>query len=821
MKKITKSIFGMVSFSPLALIACGGPVNEFAHNKEIIVAVDPAQTNYWKQNIEEFNKTDSATKNGFKIRTISKNVFAALDFSTVGHTDTNNTPDIFYAPQDRITDLVQGGAVSYLNDFLPNLFDEITTQIGATSTEKENMKNFGTVFGLKNNRVHSEFVGIQHNKEGIVLASTENEDQTRKILQNADTDSLAELVEKGEGLFRIQDFWYGNGVLAGALEKIAQRENLKDEDGKPLNLMSKLLYTKNNQFTSGLLHSDIDPAVDSNLKPENNEYEQYFREAFKSVAKIYYPVFKAAYGSEADFKNSIWSKKGISQADLAQIIKSDMNVTQNTIFRLMKEKKLKFAIIGTWDVQNSEKSADAKSFFNITKATNETDFKQALGSWSFLINSRNNSSSPERKQALNDLFKIMFSAKTNTAYFQDDSKIPFVKSLTNQIKQEVERINQPLNVKFETLKKDLQYTDDNEIENAINAQIQKTANPKYINQTVESNWDKTTNQDASSEENYLTFGARIETGNLDASLVESANKINQLIEKYQKFAAIRNTLATIFGQTDLSKFTGNGESWQIDQSFFKVGIKDAKAGKYDLDISQSDTTAHVRKVEAFLFGANGDEQSEKDQKIEKYSKLILDNNHDLAKLEASIAAEIKEIQEKAKLIAKTPADDATIEKIARAYLNNYVSAALIRSFVSPETIKQTKAQKTTTKSGQTVDKYTLGDAEEIINEYLKSKSFDKILNVIDSDKTIENQGVGILNTDNSRFDRSNPQFSSTVWSAWNDQTFGSEVFHKSVLSKIKSEEDFAKIFFDKVAIEYYKKILLANQGTSRVIVNFS
>ncbi|WP_337902767.1 hypothetical protein, partial [Mesomycoplasma ovipneumoniae] len=84
-----------------------------------------------------------------------------------------------------------------------------------------------------------------------------------------------------------------------------------------------------------------------------------------------------------------------------------------------------------------------------------------------------------------------------------------------------------------------------------------------INQTVESNWDKTTNQDASSEENYLTFGARIETENLDPSLVESANKINSLIEKYQKFVAIRNTLATIFGQTDLSKFTGNGESWQI------------------------------------------------------------------------------------------------------------------------------------------------------------------------------------------------------------------------------------------------------------------
>lgn len=821
MNKLSKSIFGLVSFSPLAIIACGDPVNDFATNKEIIVAVDPAQTNYWKKSIEEFNKTESATKNGFKIRTISKNVFTALDFSTVGHTDTNNTPDIFYAPQDRITDLVQGGAISYLNDFSPTLFDEITKQIGATETEKENMKNFGTVFGLKNNKPHSEFVGIQHNKEGIILASTENEDEARKILLNQNTDTLAELVEKGEGIFRIQDFWYGNGVLAGALEKIAIRENLKDEDGKPLNLMSKLLYTKNNKFTSGFLHKDIDPAVDANLKPEDNEYEKYFREAMKSVAKIYYPIFKAAYQSETEYKNTVWSKKGISQADLAQIIKSDMNVAQNTIFRLMKEKKLKFAIIGTWDVQNSEKSANAKSFFNIEKATNETEFKQALGSWSFLINSRNNSSSPERKQAFTELFKIIFSAKTNTAYFQDDSKIPFAKSLTNQIKAEVEKINRPLYGKFDQLKKDLGYTEDTELEEAINKEIQKTANPKYINQTIESNWDKTTNKDASSEENYSEFTAKIETENLEPSLVENAKKINELIKKYQKFAAVRNTLGTLFGQKDLADFVGNGESWQIDQSFFKVGLKDTKVGKYDLDISQSEKTAHVRKVEGFIFGANGDETSEKDKKIEKYRDLILEGKYDLTKLEAEIAKEINEIKEKVKLIAKNPTDDATIEKIAKAYLNNYVAAALIRSFVSPETIKKTKAQKTTSKTGQTVDKYTLGSAEKIINDYLKSKSFDKILNVIDSDKKLEQNGVGILNTDNSRFDRSNPQFSSTVWGAWNDQTFGSEVFHKSVLEKINSEEDFAKIFFDKVAIEYHKKILLANQGTSKVIVNFS
>lgn len=49
MNKLSKSIFGLVSFSPLAIIACGDPVNDFATNKEIIVAVDPAQTNYWKK----------------------------------------------------------------------------------------------------------------------------------------------------------------------------------------------------------------------------------------------------------------------------------------------------------------------------------------------------------------------------------------------------------------------------------------------------------------------------------------------------------------------------------------------------------------------------------------------------------------------------------------------------------------------------------------------------------------------------------------------------------------------------------------------------
>jgi hypothetical protein len=54
-----------------------------------------------------FNKTDFHTKDGFKIKFIQKDVFGAIDLvTTLGYTD-ENVPDLIYAPQDRVTNLLQ------------------------------------------------------------------------------------------------------------------------------------------------------------------------------------------------------------------------------------------------------------------------------------------------------------------------------------------------------------------------------------------------------------------------------------------------------------------------------------------------------------------------------------------------------------------------------------------------------------------------------------------------------------------------------------------------------------------------------------------
>ncbi|WP_337905186.1 hypothetical protein [Mesomycoplasma ovipneumoniae] len=75
MKKITKSIFGMVSFSPIALIACGGPVNEFAHNKEIIVALTQPRQIIENKILKNLTKLIQQQKTALKLELFPKMSF--------------------------------------------------------------------------------------------------------------------------------------------------------------------------------------------------------------------------------------------------------------------------------------------------------------------------------------------------------------------------------------------------------------------------------------------------------------------------------------------------------------------------------------------------------------------------------------------------------------------------------------------------------------------------------------------------------------------------------------------------------------------------
>ncbi|MCU9939476.1 hypothetical protein NW739_01470 [Mycoplasmopsis felis] len=77
-----------------------------------------------------------------------------------------------------------------------------------------------------------------------------------------------------------------------------------------------------------------------------------------------------------------------------------MGNVHDSLMQFMSEGKLSYALIGTRDVQNSERAGKAKSFFNVLKVNETVPYKQAQGSWAYMVNSRNNGASEGRKKLL-------------------------------------------------------------------------------------------------------------------------------------------------------------------------------------------------------------------------------------------------------------------------------------------------------------------------------------------------------------------------------------------------------------------------------------
>ncbi|UWV81056.1 hypothetical protein [Mycoplasmopsis cynos] len=81
-------------------------------------------------------------------------------------------------------------------------------------------------------------------------------------------------------MFRFQDFWFGNGILAGAFEKIKSESN--DAKIKNANLMEKIIYTKYG-----------DARVSSGFQA-GNEYHEAFKKATKVMSDLFFPIYEAS-----------------------------------------------------------------------------------------------------------------------------------------------------------------------------------------------------------------------------------------------------------------------------------------------------------------------------------------------------------------------------------------------------------------------------------------------------------------------------------------------------------------------------------------------
>ncbi|UUM19754.1 hypothetical protein NPA11_03220 [Mycoplasma sp. 1578d] len=610
------------------------------------------------------------------------------------------------------------------------------------------MSKFGSVTGLvgseNNPKFESKLLGIRHNVEGIILASTKPEEEARKELNNPNSDSLEELVKEGKAIIRLQDFWYGNGILGGVFNKL--QEEIPELKNEKVDLMDKILYPESSKIVSG--YQNI---------PENKFYK-YFKQAVDVATRVYFPVYQGAYLLNQDeYKQTNWFKRGISQDDLKAVLTSDMNQVQNKIFELMKQRKIEYAIIGTWDLQTSQNSAETQSFFNVINTVDGEEYRQALGAWSFLVNQRNTNSSPGRRQAISQIIKIALSPEPNFEYFKADSKVQFTVKSQNDIKNKVKENTESTSKHYKEFYTSLGYKSHDELMKVF-APILELANS--ANKTPFYQWETVTEDEPLNDSNVIK--GEFFTGEKGAirTFVEfKPESLATLTANLKDEIALRNALAAMFSKK-MSQFSFQGKSWLIKDGIIKPEEFDKKA-----DLKDGDGW-HLRKIEKVIFGANGDNNDEKMAVVNKVISALANN---------SLETLYKEVEDNAlkfiKEVAITPASDDVIKKAARLHFNEFVNQAVWQNFVG----EQVKEKEKTLPNGATV-----AQIQTEVNNFLKTLSFDKILDVLTSHKSIKDGGVGEIKFQPNRIDHSNPILTASLWGNWNDQTFGNVQFLQNI-----------------------------------------
>ncbi|APJ38095.1 hypothetical protein [Mycoplasmopsis pullorum] len=789
-KKLLLGGLGLGGLTLVATSAACGPDTKAEEIKEIVIGVDGVQKDFYNKVIEEFNKTEYHTKHGFKITILEKDVFSAKEIGTTGASDYKVVPDIFYAPE--ITDLASKNALTNLDKFDPSLFDTITTQLGLSDAEKQSMKEYGTVSGIERNAAkptpEKRLYGIRHNVEGIVMASNLDYETTKNVLLSPNTNSLKELVEEGLAIVRLQDFWYGAGIMGGVFTEIAKQNSGKKD---LQDLMAKILYSDGASAKSGFIIGD--------------KYHEHFKKGVQAAMDLVFPIWQAAYlMNEEEFKQTKWAQRGITQSDLVAVIDKDMGTVQQKIWELLKAKKINFAVVGTWDVQNTQKNADTNVFVNVIKATDESAYVQQPGAWSYAINSRNNGASAERKGAISEFIKLIFKLEPYKAYFKSDSKIPYgnhmqdelKKSMTNELKEE--------NKEFAKFYEPLGYTSADEFIDAYHSQGKVLSKAKVDYGT----WDISNSNTPLDEKNII----KVDYG-LDGAEFESEAWV-ELKNALKPVTGLRNAEAALLG-IELSALVGDGQPWQVGPEIIKSEFVQAHP---ELIQNAEIGTLHVRKVEDYIFGANGDSGDSKEALYAKITEAI--KNNTLNALYEEVKAKATEFAN----AAKVEVSDEVITKASELYFNNYVNNAQIRVLV------EKVAPKFVLRKDGTASDVELSKATDEIAKYEKNGAINKILDVVTSRRSIEDGGLGVLTTLTERIDHSNPQFASTVWGIWNDSTFGNKVFIKETADKILAKKtetpdldakaEFTAAVLEQMSKLYSDKAKIMTETALQLVVTF-
>lgn len=816
MNKTTKWVLkiGAISLSaiPVAtLVSCGGggAKNEYKNSKIIIVSVDGSQKRMWKEVEQQFQKSD-AYKKGFRIKEVEKDTFGTISaIEAIGYAD-ENVPDIVYMPQDKLTSLLQQKALRPFKDSeINSLFDIV----GATPPEKEASKKYiDQVFHGK-----KASFAFPHNREGLAVATVQDPGTATTYLKQK---GIVGAMNEAKLLANLQNLWYGSALFAKPI----------GTDGEIAT--DYILYGDGADWSSGFM---ID-----------NKYHLHFKKILDTMSDMWFEPLAKAYKAETkaddDIIGSDWVNSKITSGELKNFFQSDEGAVTNMMSSAVQSGDLDYFYTGTWNAQvwaakgiKTYVNAPLYTHGNTKKSENDFKFQQATGTWSFGINARNNGVNKDRIDAIMEVLKAVYSSSAFTNYFLDDSKVPYFDSLQKKVEVEAGKSNAPKRKDALDLYNNRDFQANLNTKGGTSNQIDVTKNTEPDKIRELARWFSKYNLGYNnlkkwSVSNEWKSGVELTKDVYKNPTNKDVGDLNYELTPYNNSNPLfEDTLGIVDATAKLLGFNTINDLDKGGSFSYKVGVNKLKNGISSLPEfngikEENGAQVHIRKLSKYWSSFNADNKTETSKFIEKF-KVGLDNIDNLTKLNSAISLakdkfdnvvkdQIKKAKEFVSRYSKNTApNDQTISKIVTQYLNNFWNKTKREALF--EFTKSNLLSKINFSISSTQNK-KYADIKKIIEEAAKSLSLSEIFNVL----TANGNDRGTFSSQEGRFDRSNPQF-STIWELWNQNAFGNKVFlQKAIINAVSAglkvsgstrkhdvaENKFKEIVQEKLADLFGKKV---------------
>ncbi|WP_322960332.1 alpha-amylase family glycosyl hydrolase [Mycoplasmopsis cynos] len=165
----------------------------------------------------------------------------------------------------------------------------------------------------------------------------------------------------------------------------------------------------------------------------------------------------------------------------------------------------------------------------------------------------------------------------------------------------------------------------------------------------------------------------------------SSSEYQLILSNLKPILPLRNTIATILSLNNIDELKGTSgdqynKPWLISKDLLKPN---AFTDEVLNEVKESQSALHVRKLEKYLFGVNGDNPTEKNDLINKIVVLLKEdivnkNNEKLNKWKSDILNKVKEF---IKIYIKSNKNETKLENAVYKYLNTYINPAIVRSYL--------------------------------------------------------------------------------------------------------------------------------------------